>query len=216
MISGAPRPVSIGRIRRKIVSAILEISDVHINHSKLPRGTKISAPISLGYHNRINGKALIKGSAPVRIGNFNAFGADIRIISSNHPRNMLCNQQALVTRLGLKRTLPQSTGVRIGSDTWVGDETIILPGVSIGDGVIIGAGSVVTRDVIPFSVVAGVPARTVKMRFRQDIIDLLRKIEWWELDLNSLEKIKDIFKYESEDELVKHLQRAHKNLAQRV
>lgn len=216
MMKTAPPPVVFGGIRGKLISAILRVWDVRINHSRLPVGTKIRAPLQLGYHSNINGPALIKGSAPVHIGNFNAFGSDIRIISSNHPENILCNQQALLTGLGLSRPRPESTGVRIGSDIWIGDLVIILPGVSIGDGAIVGAGSVVTRDVAPFTVVAGVPATPIGVRFREDVINLLVKIQWWNLDLTSLEKLKYIFKYDNEDELAHNLQRAHDSLTKNI
>lgn len=204
----APPPVTVGRIRGKLFSAVLKIKDVHINRSRLRLGTRIRAPLHIGFHNNINGPILIKGNAPVRIGNFNAFGADIRIISSNHPEMTLCNQQALLTRLNLSRPREENTAVTIGSDIWVGDSVTILSGVSVGDGAVIGAGSVVTRNVMPFTVVAGVPARPIRARFREDIVDLLTQIEWWKYDLTSLSKIKHIFKYESEDELAHNLQHA--------
>jgi len=69
--------------------------------------------------------------------------------------------------------------VRIGHDVWIGHGAIILPGVTIGDGAAIGAGAVVSKDVAPFTIVAGVPARPIRARFPQDVQDGLSAIAWW-------------------------------------
>jgi chloramphenicol O-acetyltransferase type B len=68
---------------------------------------------------------------------------------------------------------------RIGNDVWLGYRSVVLSGVSIGDGAIIGAGSIVTRDVPPYAIVAGNPATEVRRRFTQQQIDDLLTIKWW-------------------------------------
>ena len=76
--------------------------------------------------------------------------------------------------------LPEKrTFVKIGNDVTIGTNSIILPGVTIHDGAIVGAGSVVTHDVPPFAIVAGNPATIIKYRFSQDRIEKLLKIAWW-------------------------------------
>lgn len=67
----------------------------------------------------------------------------------------------------------------IGNDVWIGMNALILPGVSIGDGAVIGAESVVTKSVEPYRIVAGNPARVVGKRFDEETIDRLLKIKWW-------------------------------------
>jgi acetyltransferase-like isoleucine patch superfamily enzyme len=69
--------------------------------------------------------------------------------------------------------------VIIGNDVWVGQDAMILSGIRIGDGAVIAARSVVTRDVAPYSIVAGEPARHIKFRFPPETIDTLLKIAWW-------------------------------------
>ena len=68
----------------------------------------------------------------------------------------------------------------IGNDVWIGYEAVILSGVTIGDGAVIGARAVVTKDVPPYTVVGGVPARPIKKRCPQDTIDALLAIKWWD------------------------------------
>lgn len=67
----------------------------------------------------------------------------------------------------------------IGNDVWIGYEAVILSGVTIGDGAVIGARAVVTKDVPPYTIVGGVPAKPIRKRFSEDRISALLKIQWW-------------------------------------
>nr|PJZ91370.1 transferase [Leptospira ellisii] len=67
----------------------------------------------------------------------------------------------------------------VGNDVWIGTNTVILPGVKIGDGAIIGAYSVVARDVPDYTIVAGNPARIIRERFSQEVQKKLLKLQWW-------------------------------------
>jgi acetyltransferase-like isoleucine patch superfamily enzyme len=68
----------------------------------------------------------------------------------------------------------------VGSDVWIGSEALILPGVKIGDGAVVGARAVVTRDVRPYAIVVGVPAREVRRRFSDEQVQALLDLRWWE------------------------------------
>ena len=72
----------------------------------------------------------------------------------------------------------------IGNDVWIGNGAIIIGGVTIGDGAVIGAGAVVTKDVEPYSVIVGVPAKTIRKRFDDRTISELLKIQWWNWPLD--------------------------------
>jgi len=83
--------------------------------------------------------------------------------------------------------------VEIGNDVWICANAVIADGVRIGDGAIIGANSVITSDIEPYSIVGGVPAKFIRYRFEKDEIDFLLNIKWWDRDEEWIEKHADLF-----------------------
>ena len=81
----------------------------------------------------------------------------------------------------------------IGNDVWIGQNVLLINGVKIGDGAIIAAGAVVTKDVPPYAIVGGVPAKIIRYRFDNDTISKLLEMKWWNWDLNMIEKNKELF-----------------------
>lgn len=77
----------------------------------------------------------------------------------------------------------ESKITEIGNDVWIGDRVLIMGGVKIGDGAIIAAGAVVTKDVPPYAVVGGVPAKVIKYRFDEGTVKKLLDLQWWKYDL---------------------------------
>lgn len=82
--------------------------------------------------------------------------------------------------------LPHKGDIIIGNDVWIGKESIIMPGVTIGDGAIVAAYSVVARDVPTYTVVGGNPARHIKNRFDEELTQLLAQLKWWDFDSTKL------------------------------
>ena len=76
----------------------------------------------------------------------------------------------------------------IGNDVWIGFEAVILSGVTIGDGAIIGTRAVVTKDVPPYTIVGGVPAKPIRKRFSDSVISELLKVQWWNWSDNRIKK----------------------------
>ena len=88
-----------------------------------------------------------------------------------------------------KEDLPLKGDTVIGNDVWIGQNAVILPGVHIGDGAIIGANSVVGSNVEPYTIVAGNPARVIRKRFNDKLIQTMEELKWWDL---SIEEINDL------------------------
>lgn len=85
--------------------------------------------------------------------------------------------------------LPFKGDTVIGNDVWLGRQCVVMPGVKIGDGALVAAYSVVTRDVAPYSVVGGNPARLIRKRFGEELIALLLRLRWWDLPPDALAEI---------------------------
>lgn len=79
--------------------------------------------------------------------------------------------------------------VKIGNDVWIGAKAIIMGGITIGNGSVIGAGSVVTKDIPPYSIAAGCPAKVIKKRFTEEQIEALEELQWWELELEHIQQL---------------------------
>lgn len=90
-----------------------------------------------------------------------------------------------------KRPAPEP--IAIGNDVWIGRNAIVLPGVEIGHGAVVGAGAIVTRNVPPYGVVAGCPAKLVKFRFEEETIHRLLEVAWWDFSDDELRKWADTF-----------------------
>lgn len=133
----------------------------------IAKGSLISSKLIMGAGSRINGKIVIKGRGAVEIGCYCAVGDGVRVVTQNH------SIDEEILSLALQRSVygnikVEAADVKIGNNVWVGDSAIILPGVSVGSGAVIGAGSIVTKNVAPFDVVAGNPARKIKNRHREN------------------------------------------------
>ncbi len=84
---------------------------------------------------------------------------------------------------------PKTRGdVEIGNDVWIGTDAVILSGVKIGDGAVIGARAVVAKNILPYSIAAGNPARIIRKRFDDEIVWRLLKTAWWNWDTGKIEK----------------------------
>ena len=89
----------------------------------------------------------------------------------------------------LQNDLPLKGDTIIGNDVWIGQNATILPGVHIGDGAIIGANSVVGSDIAPYTIVVGNPAKPIRKRFDDELIEIMEKLKWWD---KSIEEINNL------------------------
>lgn len=91
----------------------------------------------------------------------------------------------------------------IGNDVWIACNVVVLRGVTIGDGAVVGAGAVVTKDIPPYAIVVGNPCRVIKYRFDEDIIARLLKIKWWDWEEKKIRTMRP-YMYDIED-FFKHI-----------
>ena len=133
------------------------------------------------YHYPINHDKLI-------IGKFCsiACGAKFLFNSANHTLSSLSTypfplffEEWNLEKKDVTKSWDNKGNIIIGNDVWIGYEAVILAGVTIGDGAIIGTRAVVTKDVPPYTIVGGVPAKPIKKRFSEEIISKLLDIQWW-------------------------------------
>ena len=89
--------------------------------------------------------------------------------------------------------LPIKGDTVVGNDVWIGQNSLILPGSKIGDSVIIGANSVVGGEIPPYSIVAGNPARLVRKRFDDEMINLLLTLKWWDKSVAEIDRLGEVF-----------------------
>lgn len=158
----------------------LQASGVQIgSKSRVASGSQIGPGIVIGHHTQINGPASIHGAAGATIGNYCAIGQRLTIITSNHATHLPNMQIVLNEALGLP-SIAVPGEVDIGSACWVGDGVTLLPGVTVGVGAVLAAGSVVTTDVPDFAIVGGVPAREIRRRCSPEITRVLLDIAWWD------------------------------------
>ena len=134
------------------------------------------------YHYPINKDRLI-------IGKFCsiACGAKFLFNSANHKMASLSTytfplffEEWGLEKENVAQAWDQKGDIIIGNDVWIGYEAVILSGVTIGDGAVIGCRAVVTKDVPPYTIVGGVPAKPIRKRFDEETIKELQKIKWWD------------------------------------
>lgn len=156
-------------------------------------GTQISCPATFGTGTRVQGACVFKGDESVTVGKYCAIGDGVRVVTSNHEVNRANMQINLQRRLGFPPLIASRGPVTIGNNVWIGDAAILLSGVTVGDGSVIGAGSVVTRSVPPFSIAAGAPARVLRRRFDDQVVERLTTLSWWDWPEERIEANRELF-----------------------
>lgn len=124
------------------------------------------------------------------IGRYCSIGPSVKTVSGNHPISFYSIHPIVYKKFKchLDKSFSENLGpVNIGNDVWIGENVLLKGGINIGDGVVIGMGSVVTKDVPPYSVVAGCPAKVIKTRFESDTIKRFLNSNWYKKDIEDLQ-----------------------------
>lgn len=126
------------------------------------------------------------------IGKYCSIAAEVRFIMNggNHPTNWLTTFPFPVFGAGWEAAMPGQRPTKgdtmVGHDVWIGFGSVIMPGVSIGNGAIIATGAVVTRDVPAYAIIGGNPGAILRYRFDEDTIVRLERLQWWEWDASKV------------------------------
>jgi acetyltransferase-like isoleucine patch superfamily enzyme len=128
----------------------------------------------------------------LKIGKFCSFAKDVTILLGGNHRGDWITTFPFSAFFDEFKHIPGHPATKgdviIGNDVWIGTDSLILSGVNIGDGAIVGARSVVTKNVEPYAIVAGNPAKQIKTRFTDDVIEDLLKIEWWNWEIEEIKE----------------------------
>lgn len=195
------------RVAQGIALEEFGIENIHIHRAKLwPKsrvlvespiwlGGNLSSRVMIGAYTFLRDNVRIAGQV-AHIGRFCSIAPGVVIGDGNHPTDWLSTHSfqwgegSWIPSEAINQfTSPAERKSRkaiIGNDVWIGANAIILPGVTIGDGAIIAAGSVISRDVPPYAIVGGVPARVIRFRFDELVIERLMQIRWWRFRLDDL------------------------------
>lgn len=150
---------------------------------------------SIGPYSYVTRNTLIQNT---EIGSFCSISEDCLVGMPSHPVEMVSTSPVFLkgkNYLGKRfasHAHAATARTTIGSDVWIGARAMIKSGVTIGHGAVIGAGALVTKDVPPYAIVGGVPAKVIRHRFDQEMVEALLKLEWWNF---SEEKLKELGKF---------------------
>lgn len=169
--------------------------------------SKINGPLSIGYNSQLGPGATAGKYVGINdncyfprgeIGAFCSIGSRVAINPFNHPLNWLSIHEFQFNPRSwdfmpeynsferLERTADMFHYARIGNDVWMAHNVSVLAGADVGDGAVIGAGSVVAASVPPYAIVAGAPAKILRYRFDEKTIERLLRVRWWDFDLADL------------------------------
>ncbi len=96
----------------------------------------------------------------------------------------------------------------IGNDVWIGSEAVIMPGIKVGDGAVIGTRALVTRDVEPYAIIGGNPAKTIRKRFDERTVQMLLEMKWWDWPIDQLQAVMPLMTSGNVEALYQHWQAA--------
>lgn len=155
------------------------------------RGCMIYGSTEIGDHTFINELTEIDPNT-AKIGKYCSISHNVKIGMGPHPLSMLSTSPVFYSkgRGFIKENtydeFEDKGYTEIGNDVFIAANAVVFAGVKVGDGAVIAAGSIVTKDVPPYALVGGMPAKIIRYRFKEETIEKLLEIKWWDMDLSSL------------------------------
>lgn len=133
------------------------------------------------------------------IGNYCSIARECYIGAATHPLDWVSTSACFYLKSNFtgvcyhEEEFEWNKHTKIGNDVWLGFRTIVLGGVTIGDGAVVGAGSIVTKDIGPYEIWAGCPAKFIRKRFNDETIENILQTKWWNWDESEISKYADCF-----------------------
>ncbi|KOY50663.1 Bacterial transferase hexapeptide repeat protein [Polaribacter dokdonensis DSW-5] len=179
----------------RITNSICSISEIGIG-CKIS-DTKCFGNVSIGNFVSITGPGTIINSIKekINIGSFTSIGQNVCIVDFNHAFNRSTSSFIInkIFQGNIAEEIITKGKTIIEEDVWIGSNSVITAGIKIGRGAVIGAGSIVTKDIPKYSIAFGNPAKIISARFSENKILFLEEIEWWKWDTNKILRNREFF-----------------------
>jgi acetyltransferase-like isoleucine patch superfamily enzyme len=191
--------------------------DSSINNASIEEYVEISLfqarleSLSIGRCTYVSGVVIVSGyNGNLSIGRYCSIAGELFLLCGEtfHHYNSMSTypfahrlpfkEKNLVKKPCIENACSTTTEICIGNDVWIGKDVLIVKNVKVGNGAVIAAKSVVTKDVPGYAIVAGNPAEIKKYRYSKEVIDMIEKIKWWEWPIEKIIKNNEIFELTGE------------------
>lgn len=160
---------------------------------------RVFAGSNIGKMTFINGDTIVY--ANVTMGRYCSVGKSAEIGVANHPTNFLTTHEFTYgskwfrnypeyDKVNKRKFKEAGVKTKIGNDVWIGAKAVIKAGVTIGDGAVIGSCAFVAKDVPPYAIVGGVPAKLIRHRFEPEIVEQLQALQWWDIPFELMSNVR--------------------------
>lgn len=191
---------SLKKITHKHVSflALWDKRSTFTQYTHVLRGARLNNT-QIGKYSRVGVNCKLTN---VKMGNYTVIAANSTLGVGQHPTNYLTYHSIFYKKgnwgwhddwIKYPEGFQEQAQITIGNNVWIGQKVIVMDGVTIGDNSIVATGAIVTKDVPPFSIVGGVPAKVIKTMFNEEIRARLQEIQWWNLPDEEITKVIDLF-----------------------
>lgn len=207
----------INKIRRSIYNikygkdVIIEGKDIVLKNVEFPKACFIAHNVEIqnckiGNHSSIGRYTKVRDA---EIGSYCSISWDCTIGAPTHPLKTITSSAITYRKeygvVDRDIQLEQKTTV-VGNDVWIGCGSVLISGVSIGDGAVIGAGAVVTKNIPPYEIWGGVPAQKLASRFDISLVERLKRIKWWEWSEEFQKNFIDLFSVELNEDVLSQIE----------